>query len=284
MANPMEQEVSEYMHANIKGIIAQAFQAMWRARPRPSNPSDIKSWLAQYLRSGGTKPAGPANAALDKLAADLRDRHEAAYDAMRRLDRNGDGRLDRAELQRELWGLGAGLSGGEMDAVLREFDSNRDGRVDYQEFYNTMKRHGQAELGQPGDLKEMGRYLTDAIPQAGLNEALETMFDAKPTDCRKWLADYLDRQPTQPAAAADAAPPAAPAEPDVAEMAPLAAPVESATAEKVSPASGGALPAEATVEAAATCKTAGTGVQKEDLPSAVPARVHAHNQFILLPF
>jgi hypothetical protein len=31
---------------------------------------------------------------VDRLVEELHDRHEATYDMMRRLDRNGDGRLD----------------------------------------------------------------------------------------------------------------------------------------------------------------------------------------------
>ena len=36
---------------------------------------------------------------IDRLVEELHDRHEATYDMMRRLDRNGDGRLDRDELR-----------------------------------------------------------------------------------------------------------------------------------------------------------------------------------------
>ena len=36
---------------------------------------------------------------IDRLVEELHDRHEATYDMMRRLDRNGDGRLDREELR-----------------------------------------------------------------------------------------------------------------------------------------------------------------------------------------
>ena len=71
-------------------------------------------------------------AVLDRLVSDLHDRHEATYDMMRRLDRNGDGRLDREELRGGLRGLGVLLSESEMDSVLRTFDTNRSGRIDYQ--------------------------------------------------------------------------------------------------------------------------------------------------------
>ena len=49
---------------------------------------------------------GAVKEVLQRLAADLQGRHEEMADMMRRLDRSGDGRLDREELRGGLRNLG----------------------------------------------------------------------------------------------------------------------------------------------------------------------------------
>ena len=84
---------------------------------------------------------GSVKEALDRLVADLHGRKEDTFQMMRRLDTNGSGRLDRAELREGLRDLGVRLNDSKMDALLQEFDTNRDGRVDMMEFSSVIERH-----------------------------------------------------------------------------------------------------------------------------------------------
>ena len=98
-------------------------QAASRDASRPPSSRPLSSRRDERALEGSVK------AALDGLVADMHGRHEKAYEMMQRLDTNASGRLDRAELRKGLRDVGTALSEDELDALLREFDSNKDGRV-----------------------------------------------------------------------------------------------------------------------------------------------------------
>lgn len=53
-----------------------------------------------------------------------------------RIDKNGDGMLEKSELQAALRALGCKMTPCELDAVLRAFDADKSGSIDFEEFYN----------------------------------------------------------------------------------------------------------------------------------------------------
>ena len=79
--------------------------------------------------------------ALDRLVSELSGRHSSVYEMLQRLDRNGDGLVSREELRSGLLGLGLVLGMSELDALMRVFDTNMSGRIDFREFYTVLTQH-----------------------------------------------------------------------------------------------------------------------------------------------
>ena len=94
---------------------------------------------------------------MDALCEELYDRREYVYEMLERMDTNGSGFLGRAEMRSGLSKLGLRLSPSELDAVMRGFDKNGDGRVSYREFYKVLsqeaggkrRRSSSQSLGSP---------------------------------------------------------------------------------------------------------------------------------------
>ena len=78
---------------------------------------------------------------LDRLVAELRSRHGTVHEMLRRLDRNRDGQLSRDELRQGLFEMGVQLSMSELDSVMRAFDRDHSGSIDYLEFYTVLTKH-----------------------------------------------------------------------------------------------------------------------------------------------
>ena len=78
---------------------------------------------------------------LDRLVEALQARHEAVYDMLKRLDVNGDGQLDKAEIRRGLLGMRIALTSSELDSVIRAFDTQGKGSINYLEFYHVIQKH-----------------------------------------------------------------------------------------------------------------------------------------------
>ena len=79
--------------------------------------------------------------ALDRLVDELSGRHSSVYEMLQRLDRNGDGLLSREEMRTGLLGMGVPLAAPELDSLMRVFDTNMSGRIDFREFYSVITRH-----------------------------------------------------------------------------------------------------------------------------------------------
>jgi hypothetical protein len=78
--------------------------------------------------------------ALDKLVKELNAKGNV-YDLFQKFDVNGDKTLSREEMQVGLRSIGCSLLPIELDAVLRAFDSDGNGTVEYPEFYGILKYH-----------------------------------------------------------------------------------------------------------------------------------------------
>lgn len=57
---------------------------------------------------------------------------------MKTLDKNNDGFIDISEFAEALASLNIFISKAEEHTLLRKFDTNRDGKVSMEEFYNTL--------------------------------------------------------------------------------------------------------------------------------------------------
>mmetsp|Transcript_50826 Transcript_50826/g.108855 ORF Transcript_50826/g.108855 Transcript_50826/m.108855 type:complete len:266 (+) Transcript_50826:263-1060(+) len=78
--------------------------------------------------------------ALDKMVKELNAKGNV-YELFQRFDANNDKTLSREEMQVGLRSIGCSLLPVELDAVIRAFDSDGNGTVDYPEFYSILKFH-----------------------------------------------------------------------------------------------------------------------------------------------
>ena len=78
---------------------------------------------------------------LDRLVEQLQSRHDSVFDMLKRLDVNGDGELDRAEIRRGLLGMRIALTSSELDSVINAFDKSGTGTINYMDFYQVIQKH-----------------------------------------------------------------------------------------------------------------------------------------------
>jgi RNA polymerase-interacting CarD/CdnL/TRCF family regulator len=79
--------------------------------------------------------------ALDRLVVELHTKHNTMYEMLKRLDNNKDGVLNDREIRHGLAEMGVRLSDTELDSVMRGFDKDGNGKVDFFEFYTVLTQH-----------------------------------------------------------------------------------------------------------------------------------------------
>ncbi|CAI5776622.1 calcium-binding mitochondrial carrier SCaMCSCaMC-1-1 [Podarcis lilfordi] len=79
--------------------------------------------------------------ALPEAACEAPDRNPRYENLFQKLDRDGDGRVDIAELQSGLKALGIPLGDDAEKKIFRAGDTNQDGRLDFEEFTRYLKDH-----------------------------------------------------------------------------------------------------------------------------------------------
>ncbi len=86
-------------------------------------------------------------AALDRLVLELQAKHSTVYEMLKRLDHNKDGVLNREEIRRGLADMDVRLSSTELDSVMRAFDKDGNGTIDYTEFFTALTNAGGENVG-----------------------------------------------------------------------------------------------------------------------------------------
>jgi len=59
--------------------------------------------------------------------------------AFKQFDKDGNGFIDASELKKTMRELGQNLTDDEIESMMKEADTNGDGKIDYQEFLKMMK-------------------------------------------------------------------------------------------------------------------------------------------------
>jgi hypothetical protein len=114
--------------------------------------------------------------ALDRLISELRTKHSTVYEMLNRMDRNKDGILSRDEIRRGLAEMGVRLTATELDSVMRAFDKDHNGKIDYLEFYTVLTKRrvetaaNQTDVTRRSELSESANRIDlPARAHAGLN-------------------------------------------------------------------------------------------------------------------
>lgn len=81
------------------------------------------------------------NQVLDKLKHLLKKKEMIVTDAFRQYDLNNNGTLSKEEFQKAMASLNLGLTPVEIQALMNRIDTNSDGRLNYSEFANKMRKN-----------------------------------------------------------------------------------------------------------------------------------------------
>jgi hypothetical protein len=78
---------------------------------------------------------------LDRLCKEMQTKQQGVDDLMKRLDKNKDGILARVELSDGLRSLGITLLPSELDQVMKVFDKDGSGSIDYYDFHAVIREY-----------------------------------------------------------------------------------------------------------------------------------------------
>ena len=102
-------------------------------------PSDMPASDAELAKGVHARAAPAVRDTLDRLVKEMQTKQQGVDDLMKRLDSNKDGKLGRKELSDGLRTLGVSLLPSELDEVMKVFDKDGTGNVDYVEFYAVIR-------------------------------------------------------------------------------------------------------------------------------------------------
>eukprot|EP00440_Ansanella_granifera_P077012 gb/GFBE01083574.1/.p1 GENE.gb/GFBE01083574.1/~~gb/GFBE01083574.1/.p1 ORF type:complete len:336 (+),score=76.27 gb/GFBE01083574.1/:1-1008(+) len=125
----------------------------------------------------------PLRNALHSLVRQLKAEGLSEYELFQKMDKDGSGDLSKTELQLALRRFGCQLLPMELDAVLRAFDKDGNGQIDFGEFYAILKEF-------ESDLPEAKVPPPSSDPRMHGFEA----GDRVKSLVRIWSADLADRE------------------------------------------------------------------------------------------
>jgi hypothetical protein len=146
----------------------------------------------EYLQSKLVHPK--VLQSLDRLCHEIVWTNMTEQELFKRLDENDDGELSKVEIQKGLRSMGISLLPSELDAVLRTFDTDGNGTIDFDEFFDLLSSHAKA-LGL-GCFATSGQVQKDLIhgfeKGSRVKSKVQLPRDVRNNDPRK-LGPELDR-------------------------------------------------------------------------------------------
>mmetsp|Transcript_22668 Transcript_22668/g.41009 ORF Transcript_22668/g.41009 Transcript_22668/m.41009 type:complete len:365 (+) Transcript_22668:49-1143(+) len=164
-----------------------------QAAKRPSMPAAIAldaqaakevepDILALKLKE--IKSKAPLEKALDTIVRVLRSEGLCEWDMFQRIDADGSGELSRVELRSALRRMGCEISATELDAVLRVFDKDGSGSIDFMEFYTVIKEH---EDSLPEVVENRGKKVDTSLMGFEIGARVKSTVQI-------WAKDSADRR------------------------------------------------------------------------------------------
>lgn len=111
-------------------------------RKDQKTPAEVEAERRQAARQEKLeeiRAKSPLKQALFSLIQHIEDQGLSELELFHEIDQNGDGILTRSEMAAALRRLGCPLSPAELDGVLRCFDADGSGSIDFGEFYQILK-------------------------------------------------------------------------------------------------------------------------------------------------
>jgi len=126
--------------------------------------------------------------ALDKLAIQMHDARHSALTAFKEMDLNGDHILSRDEINTGLRKLKVSLLPSELDGIVKLFDDDDNGGIDYREFSSLLARYARLIAPLPSHVR------ADAIRTANDMHWIETVLSRIHTPKLRTTLDRLSRE------------------------------------------------------------------------------------------
>ncbi|CAK9035480.1 Putative calmodulin-like protein 6 [Durusdinium trenchii] len=123
-------------------------------RKDQKTPAEIQAerlLAARQEKLDEIRSKSPLKQALLSLIMHIEEQGLSEIELFHEIDQNGDGILTRGEMATALRRLGCPLSPAELDGVLRCFDADGSGSIDFSEFYQILKEENDSQEQKPAE-------------------------------------------------------------------------------------------------------------------------------------